>query len=128
MLKPVNPSMCLLLAFIDVLYGIIVLIPGGDNDAYYAMLDSVFPFSSWVLPIIITGFILYYLITKKYIKWASRALAFNGVLWILISTYIFIGAFFGALWVPTLAIACYSLFISANFSVNNKQSTKDSLT
>ena len=122
MLKPINPSMCLLLGYINILYSIVVLIPGGDQDHYYEYLDEVFSHSLWVLLFLITGIaILHYVSRQSMIK-AARALAVNGLLWIMLTTYNIVDVFYSALWVPTLAIAVYSILVSANFSVN-----KDSL-
>ena len=128
MLKPVNPSMCLLLGFVNILYSSIVLIPGGDQDHYYEYLDDVFPHSSWVLPVLVTGLAILYYVNKQSSTMASRVLAINGVLWVMLTIYNIVDLFYSALWVPTLAIALYSMLISANFSVNKNAPKSDNLT
>ena len=128
MLKPVNPSMCLMLGFLNILFSLVVLIPGAESDQYYKYLDDVFVHSIWVIPVLITGIAILYFGRAHNKKAASRILAINGLLWTMMTLYNIVDLFYSALWVPTLAIAIYSILISANFSVNGDPDDPDNLT
>lgn len=118
LLEPVNPHLCVLLSFLNILYGAWLFIQASDPSIVFPYLDYLLTGQVWGAVLIGIGLFMYGLHRYAKTHLLSRPMAVNGILWAIMTALIVVGNWHNAMWVLTFFVAVYCLFVAANLSIN----------
>ena len=119
LLEPVNPHIAVLAAFLNLFYGIWVILPNATDPAAAApYLSYIFPGEAWGVPMVLLGIAMLLAFRYWNVESISNFMAINGVMWAVFAALMFFGDWHSAIWIQFGVVAVYSIFISANMKVN----------
>ena len=123
MLRPMNPSVSILLGFYNVGWGLWVANPfvtSFTNSSLYSVMTAVSPELFWGLAVVCIGAIVItgaVTMKKRYIMTGTLL---SALFWLFVSISLFLGQAANASFIDALVIATYAAFTYLNVKVNNK--------
>lgn len=119
--EPINPHLCVLIGILNVLYGLWAILPFTDPLDVYPYMDFFVPGQFWGGCILLLG--LVFIVIQKWGEpyMLGTLMAFNGILWSIMSALVCLGDWTTNIWILMGAVAVYSTFVAANIKTNFKK-------
>lgn len=128
LLKPLNPSLIILLGVFTIMWGLWLVAPWWDvlssADAFQFM-DNVGPETVWGIVAIVTGiFTVRGAVSLKVKSLLSGSLV-SALHWLMIAILCFLGDWQNTAWLTYFTIATYAAIVYMNIRVNTKYYKKE---
>lgn len=113
LLRPNNPRLSIIMAFLNIAYGVVLCLPQGNDIYKFYPIDL-----SMGLSLFAFGLVQAIYIMKENYRLISTLVAINAVVWSVNTSFLFVERIYQPFWFMTLIISLYSIVVSSNIWVN----------